>query len=411
MPDLSRDEVRRLLQHIEENRAARMTFIRQIDQPSLADRDFAMWKNPQSGELRLLVQYEGVTHSFLVGSGPGSSLTDADTLDGFHASAFAGSGHLHDAEYISVLLSGTGNLAEITAGGELTDSGFAAADFALSGHDHDTAYISVLGSGTGNLPQITAGGELEDSGFAATDFALASHTHPGGGHTHDIDDEITGLDHIDTELGLYNHLNLYEDDSIFLHSDWTIFHPTPPGPENFNHYTRIYSSGGITHVEMSNPNTHITDYQFIFDGSFGVLISGLLSVLSQITISPPAPLTAPFAIGTNAQDVRVPYLNADKIDGLDEGDLCTTRNADTRTVKSDLTFQRRDGAPIDSGGGPKFTPVPVADLPPDWPTPSWGGDYNRLMIVADGPGGAERLVCILKNSSGDYEVCDSATPS
>jgi hypothetical protein len=51
---------------------------------------------------------------------------------------------------------------------------------AASSHNHDSAYVSVVSSPTtGNLAALTAGGEISDSGSAPDDFAAADHNHSG----------------------------------------------------------------------------------------------------------------------------------------------------------------------------------------------------------------------------------------
>lgn len=96
-----------------------------------------------------------------------------------HDSDYAADDHAHNSDYISIIAEPTaGNLAEVTAEGELVDSGYDPTDFAGASHNHDSDYISVVGTPTeGNLPELTSGGELADSGYAPDDFAVADHDH------------------------------------------------------------------------------------------------------------------------------------------------------------------------------------------------------------------------------------------
>ena len=139
--------------------------------------------------------------------------TDADTLDGLHAVAFAASGHDHDASYVSLVNTPTeGNFPVMTAGGELGDSawgpssfapflhnhagmylplgataadsaklgGLAATAFSQTSHLHDALYVSLVNTPTeGNFPVMTAGGGLGDSAWGPASFAPAIHSHDG----------------------------------------------------------------------------------------------------------------------------------------------------------------------------------------------------------------------------------------
>ena len=93
----------------------------------------------------------------------------------------------------------SGNFVSFDASGNLQDSGKKHADYAAAGHNHDgsysaighshAAYANKVGSPTtGNLASLTAGGDLADSGSKAADFATAGHNHSGVyspvGHDH-----------------------------------------------------------------------------------------------------------------------------------------------------------------------------------------------------------------------------------
>jgi hypothetical protein len=83
---------------------------------------------------------------------------NADRVDGKHASAF-------------LLTTGT------AANAALLDNLDSTA-FALSGHAHDASYVSVVGAPTvGNFPTLTAGGELANSSWGPASFAASAHTH------------------------------------------------------------------------------------------------------------------------------------------------------------------------------------------------------------------------------------------
>jgi hypothetical protein len=77
----------------------------------------------------------------------------------------ADSGQDHDADYVSIVTGHTtGNIATLTAGGEIQDSGSAISDLATSGHNHDADYISIIGSPTdGGMAIVGSGGELTSS--------------------------------------------------------------------------------------------------------------------------------------------------------------------------------------------------------------------------------------------------------
>lgn len=85
--------------------------------------------------------------------------TNADKLDGKDSTAFAASGHDHDADYLAT--------ADKAADSDRLD-GKDSTEFAVSGHDHDTDYLGIGGK--------AADADLLD-GKDSTAFAASGHDH------------------------------------------------------------------------------------------------------------------------------------------------------------------------------------------------------------------------------------------
>jgi hypothetical protein len=93
--------------------------------------------------------------------------SDSDRLDGQHASAFAPSGHDHDASYVSVVGSPTsGDFPILTVGGELADSAWGPASFAATVHAHNAADVTA---GTLSESRYSAYSDLGLEGFLNDD--------------------------------------------------------------------------------------------------------------------------------------------------------------------------------------------------------------------------------------------------
>jgi hypothetical protein len=144
---------------------------------------------------------------------------DADKVDGYDASDFAAASHDHDSRYyteseIDMSLSGKANASHTHGGGDITSQvsdadtvdSFHASAFAAAAHDHDSRYyteseVDTALSGKANSSHTHGGGDItsqvSDSdkvdGQHASAFAAVSHDHDSRYYTEsEVDTFLSG---------------------------------------------------------------------------------------------------------------------------------------------------------------------------------------------------------------------------
>lgn len=156
----------------------------------------------------------------------GGELTDADTLDTYHASSFSLSGHTHLGTSITTPVSAATNATSATSAyNSLLLGGNTSGYFATSGHNHNTTYSLT--------------------GHTHTQYASSTHNHLGT----DITSQVASADTLDGYHSGYFatsghvHLGLYYTETDMQTSGSALVHwgnltnkPTTFDPSTHTHY-------------------------------------------------------------------------------------------------------------------------------------------------------------------------------